>query len=388
MKYRKFLISAVSVTAALTLFAGCAAQSGSNSKNKKNDDYEPATTTAACEEDYYYCEETVGYYDDWADSSTSGLGYKSNGSVEAAAGDWDYADYEYDYSDDYYYEDVSADSSSNGKVLDPEVERLLIRTISMDVKTTAYDDLCNNVTAKINEYGGYIEYLSAYGTGEDDDMRYAYYTIRVPADKLDALVDSLDGTCTVVSKSESTSDVTLDYVDTQSYLAALELEEEQLMEMLDEAKDLDTILVLQNELTDVRYEIEWAESSLRVMENQVTYSTLNLSITEITPEKAQEEEEEKIEEQEKETKPEPTFEEEIAETFNESVENAKEFFKELFLSLVSVAIIVVPVAIIVIIAVIIICVKLHKLKKAKKAQKASAKTEEENKDQIKKEERD
>ena len=375
MKYRKFLISAVTVTTALTLLAGCAAQAGGKSKkDKDNEDYEPAETTICIDD--YYCEETVGYYDGYADSGSSGIVYKSNDTLDAAA-DWEYTDYDYDYDYDYSYEDTSTGSDS-GKVLDPELDRLLIRTVGMEVKTTTYDELCNNVNNKINEYGGYVEYLSAYGTGEEDDLRYAYYTIRVPADKLDALIDSLDGSCTVVSKYESTTDVTLDYVDTQSYLAALEIEEEQLMEMLDEATDLDTILVLQNELTDVRYEIEWAESSLRVMENQVTYATLNLTINEITEKKAQEEEEQRIEEKEKEEKPEPTFEEEIAETFNESVENAKEFFKGLFLDLVSVAIIVVPILVIVIIAVIVLCVVLHKKKKAKKA---AAKKEE--KEEIK-----
>lgn len=367
MKYNKFLISAVSITAAVTLLAGCAANAGGKSGKKDKDDYEPEETTV-CADDYYY-EETVGYYDDWADSGSDGLSYKS-GSTLDAAGEWE--------SDgDYYYDDAYAYDSSTApnQVLDPETERLLIRTVGMEVKTTTYVVLCNNVNSKINEYGGYIEYLSAYGTGEEDDLRYAYYTIRVPADKLDALIESLDGSCTVVSKSESTSDVTLDYVDTTAYLDAQKIEEEQLMEMLDEATDLDTILILQNELSTVRYNIEWAESSLRVMENQVTFATLNLTINEITVEKAQEEEEDKLKDQEE--KKEPTYAEEIEETFNESLENVKDFFKEAFLGLVSISIVLVPVLVIVIIAVIIICVKVRKYKKAKKA---AAKKEEKGSD--------
>ena len=386
MKYRKFFVSAACVTTALTLLAGCAAQTDGKS-GKKYNTTDNGDSEAYAEDYYEPCETTAAY--DYAEGDT---GYESAGlSATYKSGDYDYYEYdavecEADYSYDYEYDDYSGTTDSNGKVLDPEAERLLVRTVSIDVKTTTYDTLCNSVNSKIDQYGGYIEYLSAYGTGEEDDMRYAYYTIRVPAENLDALVEALDGNCTIVSQSESTTDVTLDYVDTQSYLEALEIEYDQILEMLDEAKDLDTIIILQDELADLRYEIEYAESSLRVMENQVTYATLNLSITEITPEKAQEEEEERIEEKEKETKPEPTFEEEIAETFNESLENAKEFFKEVFLGLVSVAIIVVPVTVIVIIAVIIICVKLHKRKKAKKlAAKKGEEKKEENKDEIKKE---
>lgn len=366
MKYNKLLISAVSITAAVTLLAGCAA-AGSGKTGKKDKPDNDVT--------YEACETSVAMADD------GGVGYAAS---SYKSGDYAYDDVEgeydsYEYTEDLSYENGSS-SDSNGKVLDPETERLLIRTVSMDVKTTTYDVLCNNVTSKINEYGGYIEYLSATGTGEPDDLRYAYYTIRVPAENLDALIESLDGNCTVVSKSESTSDVTLDYVDTQSYLEALQIEQEQLMEMLDQATDLDTILVLQSELTDVRYEIEYAESCLRVMENQVSYATLNLSVTEITDKAAQEEEEEKLKEQEEEAKPEPTYAEQIAETFNESLENVKEFFKEAFLEIVSVSIVLVPILVIVIIAVIIICVKISKYKKAKKA---AAKKEEE--DKVKKE---
>lgn len=366
MKYNKLLISAVSITAAVTLLAGCAAAGSGKSGKKDKPDNDVS---------YEACETTVAMADD------GGVGYAAS---SYKSGDYAYDDVEleydsYEYTEDLSYENGSS-SDSNGKVLDPETERLLIRTVSMDVKTTTYDVLCNNVTSKINEYGGYIEYLSATGTGEPDDLRYAYYTIRVPAENLDALIESLDGNCTVVSKSESTSDVTLDYVDTQSYLEALQIEQEQLMEMLDQATDLDTILVLQSELTDVRYEIEYAESCLRVMENQVSYATLNLSVTEITDKAAQEEEEEKLKEQEEEAKPEPTYAEQIAETFNESLENVKEFFKEAFLEIVSVSIVLVPILVIVIIAVIIICVKISKYKKAKKA---AAKKEEE--DKVKKE---
>lgn len=375
MKYNKLLISAVSVTAAVTLLAGCASagsgKSGKKDKDNNTDDYEICETTSALAGDSYYLADDAGV--SYANSS-----YKS-GDYAYEDVEWETESYDYEYTEDLSYETGSS-SGSNGKVLDPEAERLLIRTVSMDVKTTTYDELCNNVTAKINEYGGYVEYLSAYGTGEVEDLRYAYYTIRVPAENLDALIESLDGNCTVVSKSESTSDVTLDYVDTQSYLEALQIEQEQLMEMLDQATDLDTILVLQSELTDIRYEIEYAESSLRVMENQVSYATLNLSITEITDKTAQEEEEEKLKEQEEEAKPEPTYAEQIAETFNESLENVKEFFKDAFLELVSVSVILVPILVVVIIAVIIICVKISKYKKAKKA---AAKKEEE--DKVKKE---
>jgi len=165
--------------------------------------------------------------------------------------------------------------------LNPEEGRLLIRRVTLSVETLNFSELCNNVNARTKEVGGYIETSSQGGTGNARDLRTAYFVIRVPEDKLDSLISEFGGQATIVSQSETTDDVTLDYVDTQSKLEAYRIEQEQLLEMLDEAKDLDTIILLQNELTNVRYEIEYYESSLRMLENQVTYATLTLNIEEV-----------------------------------------------------------------------------------------------------------
>ena len=64
---------------------------------------------------------------------------------------------------------------------------------------------------------------------------------------------------------------------------------DQLLTLLSQAEDLDTIIVLQNRLTDVRYQIESAESRVRVLENQVQYATLTLTLNEVLEEKEIEE---------------------------------------------------------------------------------------------------
>ena len=222
-------------------------------------------------------------------------------------------------------------------------------------ETKEFDTVRQAVEDKIRELGGYVENSGVSGTGKSGSLRRASFRIRVPADKLDALISTVGSSCTVISSNESTTDVTLNYVDTKARLDSLRVEQKQLMELLSQAKDLDTIIVLQKRITEVRYQIESAESTLRVLENQVTYATLTLSIREVMEIKPQE------------APHVDTYGERVAKTFKQSLHNIGEFFKNLFLVLVAVSPVLVPMIVITVIAVIIIVTSVKKGRKKRAA---------------------
>lgn len=226
--------------------------------------------------------------------------------------------------------------------VDPTKGRLLIRNVNIQAQTTDFENVRQSVEDKVRELGGYIENSGVSGTGKTGSLRSANYTIRVPADKLDTLISSVGNNCTITSTNENTTDVTLSYVDTKARLESLRIEQKQLTELLSKATDLDSIIVLQERLTTVRYQIESAESQLRVLENQVTYATLTLRIREVMEIKPQEE---------------PhidTYGEKIAKTFKASLKAIGEFFKGLLLVLVAISPVIVPMAIITIVVLTIV----------------------------------
>ena len=110
-------------------------------------------------------------------------------------------------------------------------------------------------------------------------------TIRVPEDKLDAFMNQLDSTGTVTSATESTEDVTLQYTDIEAHKKALKTEYDRVMELLEKAETMDQILALESKLSDLRYQLDSYESQLRVMDNQITYSTVSLTLREVEYEK-------------------------------------------------------------------------------------------------------
>ena len=165
----------------------------------------------------------------------------------------------------------------------PENQKL-IRTVYMDAQTTSMDGVMSWLENRVAELGGYFEQKSIRRSGSRDDgsyYRYADMMIRVPADQLDGFLAQIGENAVVTSTSEETENVTLTYVSTKSRVEALETEQKRLLELLEEAGNMEDLLTIESRLTDVRWELENYASQLRVLDNQVDYSTIYLSISEV-----------------------------------------------------------------------------------------------------------
>ena len=163
-----------------------------------------------------------------------------------------------------------------------DISRKLIRTVNISAQTTDFDTVTASVDKTVSAYNGYIESSNIYGTGYDGSgSRYASYTIRIPADELDEfLKQALDG-LHVVSRNENVEDITLKYTDLESKVKSLKVEQDRLYELLAKAENVDAIIQIETRLSDIRYELESIESSLRVYDNQVIYSTVYLNFDEV-----------------------------------------------------------------------------------------------------------
>lgn len=175
--------------------------------------------------------------------------------------------------------DSSSGSSSNSV---KNTSQKLIKNVYMDLETKEFNDLLDKLYKKVSELNGYVENSEVSGSSYDyDRSRYASLTIRVPSKSLDQFVTVVEKDANVTNKSENVQDVTLQYVDLSSHIAALRAEQESLMKLLKEATKMDDIIQIQSQLTQVRYEIESYESQLRTYDNLVDYSTVNLNISEV-----------------------------------------------------------------------------------------------------------
>ena len=173
-------------------------------------------------------------------------------------------------------------SSGNGIEAVADTERKLIKTVNLDVQTLEFDTATEELAAKVNELGGYVESSSVYGSDYYyESTRSASYTVRIPADRLDEFINIVDEVGNVTYKNESVDDVTLQYVDTESHKEALETEQTRLLELLENAETMEDIITIESRLSEVRYELGSYESQLRLLDNQVDYSTVYINLTEV-----------------------------------------------------------------------------------------------------------
>lgn len=178
-------------------------------------------------------------------------------------------------------EESSADTESSSAL--PE-NRKLIQTAYIDAETEDLDAVLQQLDARIAELGGYIENSSVRNGSAYSGKRYrsADITVRIPAKDLDSFIDKVSGLSNIVSSRKTVEDVTLNYVATESRVKALQTEETRLLELLAKADSLDDLLTVEERLTEVRTELEEVTSTLRVLENQVDYATLHLTVSEVT----------------------------------------------------------------------------------------------------------
>ncbi|MDO5551639.1 MAG: DUF4349 domain-containing protein [Lachnospiraceae bacterium] len=165
------------------------------------------------------------------------------------------------------------------------MERKLIRNMNLDVETMEFDSLVTAIQKKVAELQGYIEQSDISGNSITQmgrpSRKHASMTLRIPADKLNSFIAQVEADGNVTYKSETVSDVTLQYSDIESRLKTLRLEQERLWELMAKAETTEAIIALEARLTEVSSEIESSESRLRYLDNSVTYSTVYLNLSEV-----------------------------------------------------------------------------------------------------------
>ena len=160
----------------------------------------------------------------------------------------------------------------------------IIRTVNMQAETRNFDEATAHVQQMVSELGGYVGSSTVQGAGlrnKNQGNRYAEYTLRIPAEKLDTFLSTVGDTLHVTSTESTANDVTDEYYDMEARLDVLEAERKVLEKMLSESTSVSNMLTLEQRLYDVIAEIESYQSALRVYDNKVSYSTVTLRLNEV-----------------------------------------------------------------------------------------------------------
>lgn len=179
-----------------------------------------------------------------------------------------------------------ADSSMTVEEVAQYVEKI-IYSGSVYLETTEFDQAVAALDQAVEEFGGFVQSSNMTGSTyyEENSVavrdRRAYYTVRIPAEKFDAFMASTEGIGNVINSGRTAENVTSQYTDYEARLTSLNTQEERLLTMLAQSEDLESLIALEARLSEVRYEIESIERSLRNLDQKISFSTVDLEIQEV-----------------------------------------------------------------------------------------------------------
>ncbi len=163
-----------------------------------------------------------------------------------------------------------------------DMQDKIIRTFFLDIETMEFDSLITRLESEISRLGGYVENSKISGKSYyDNGSRYGNIVARIPSKNVDEFVNTVGENANIVSTQESSTNVSLEYIDAESRVKTLKIEQERLYAIMEKELNLENIIALESRLSEIRYELQNYESRLRYYDNQVAYSTVTMSIQEV-----------------------------------------------------------------------------------------------------------
>lgn len=170
---------------------------------------------------------------------------------------------------------------SNERAVENDLEnRKLIKNANLSIETQTFTDCIDALVEQIRVFGGYIENSSVYGN-EQYERRSAEYTIRIPEEQYDHFLEGLLTVGSIISRTESVEDVTLQYTDVESRIRSLETEYNTLLAILEKCDNVSDVIEVQNRITDVTSELDSYKSRLRMYDNFISYCTIYIHVNEV-----------------------------------------------------------------------------------------------------------
>lgn len=156
------------------------------------------------------------------------------------------------------------------------------------METVEFDEAVAALDRAVKEFGGFVQdsqisgntRYNGDGTTTVKD-RWANYVVRIPAKKFDSFMAIADGIGNVTNSSRTAENVTSQYTDYEARLSSLKTQEERLLAMLEGSGDLESLIKLEERLSEVRYEIESIERNLRDFDQRLAFSTVTLELQEV-----------------------------------------------------------------------------------------------------------
>ncbi len=171
-----------------------------------------------------------------------------------------------------------ANSAPEQTTPEPKKQSQLIKRAQLTLIVQSIHQTTESITEIIKKQQGDILKFEAQKSPDNSQRQTAYLEFRVPQQRLETTLNALAKLGTVENQMITAEDVSDQLVDVQARLRNLRKSEEMILKIMERSGSVGDVLKAANELSTIRESIERIDAQLRNLQNQVAYSTINLTI--------------------------------------------------------------------------------------------------------------
>ncbi|MGG1398216.1 DUF4349 domain-containing protein [Bacillus salipaludis] len=158
-------------------------------------------------------------------------------------------------------------------------EKKVIYTADLELRVKKFEQTVQRIEEKVEKYGGYIAESNVIKEGKEQVS--GSIRIRIPQKYFQSFLHDAEGQAAeVIQRNITGQDVTEEYVDLESRLKSKKVVEERLLSFMKKANKTEDLLKISADLATVQEEIETIEGKLKFLENQTSFSTVNIMLHE------------------------------------------------------------------------------------------------------------
>ncbi|MEK5145804.1 DUF4349 domain-containing protein [Psychrobacillus sp. FSL K6-4615] len=157
--------------------------------------------------------------------------------------------------------------------------RMIIHQARISTNVKDLKKAQHNMEQRVKDYGGYIVESNVYL--ESDETSSGKMIVRIPEKHFETFLSEAELEASkVLEKNVTGQDVTEQYVDLSSRVKSKRAVEERLLAFMKDAEKTEDLLKISSDLAKVQEEIEVLAGKIKYLENQTSFSTIELTMFE------------------------------------------------------------------------------------------------------------
>ena len=158
------------------------------------------------------------------------------------------------------------------------IDRSIIKTSSLTIRVKNVEKSIIEAQDLATQFEGRVDDSSQYKNPGSEDSLSANLTIRVPSANLEKALEALKGLGDVESSSISATDVTMQKVDLDARISALNTSIERFKQLISSATNTSDLIAAETALAERQAELDSLTAQLKYLSEQVDMSVIYLAL--------------------------------------------------------------------------------------------------------------